>query len=237
VLNNTIRDGSDGGIVVHNNARATVKGNTISGNKKAGITLCTGASAIVTENTILGGKGAGILCHTDAGGVLRGNRISQVEKAGVEIRKRASTEVLANVIFNCSAQGVHVHSEGKGNIEGNTISKCKGPLVEICGASAPVLKHNQLEGGVGGAQGFLVYDRACPEIANNILKECAKAAIHISDYALPTGTHTLTLHTHTHTHTHTYIYSYSAWQQALWVHRAWHRRLRRGGGGLYHRGK
>jgi parallel beta-helix repeat protein len=44
VLNNMIRDGSDGGIVVHNHAHATVKANSISGNAKAGITLCTGAS-------------------------------------------------------------------------------------------------------------------------------------------------------------------------------------------------
>ncbi len=46
VLNNMMRDGSDGGMVVHNHAHATVKADSISGNAKAGITLCTGASTI-----------------------------------------------------------------------------------------------------------------------------------------------------------------------------------------------
>ena len=115
--------------------------------------------------------------------------LSQVEKAGIEMRKRAWTEVLGNVICNCSAQGVYVHTEGRGHIECNTISKCRGPLVEICGGSTPVLKDNQLEGGVGGAQGIIVYDRARPEIVNNIVKECVKAGVHISDGAMPTGRH------------------------------------------------
>jgi len=46
-----------------------------------------------------------------------------------------------------------------------------------------VFKDNELVGGVGGGYGFLVHEQACPEIVNNLFKECAKAGIHLSDGA------------------------------------------------------
>ena len=186
IVNNVIADGSDGAIVVHNKARGTVKGNTISGNRKAGITLCTGAAAIVVENSILNGMGSGILCHSDAGGVVRANRISQTAKAGIELRKRASTQVLGNVITGGLAQGIHVHTDGMGHFECNQISKCKGPLVEVSGSSSsPTFKDNELVGGVGGGAGFVVCEGAAPVLQGNLFKECAKAGIHISSGANP----------------------------------------------------
>jgi len=185
IINNTITDGSDGAIVVHNKARGTVKGNSVSSNRKAGITICTGAAPIVVENSILSGMGAGILCHSDAAGVVRANRISQTDKAGIEVRKRACTQVLGNVITGGQAQGIHVHTDGNGHFESNQVSKCKGALVEVSGTSAPVFKDNEFVGGVGGGVGFLVHTGAAPVIDGNLFKECAKAGVHISSGAQP----------------------------------------------------
>ena len=187
VINNTVMDGSDGGIVVHNQARGTIKGNTISGNVKAGITMCTGASAIVCDNVIAGGKGSGILCHTDAGGVVRGNRISATEKAGIEMRKGAKTEVVANHVTGGLAQGIFVHSGACGHFESNAISSCKGPLVEVTGASdpPPVFEKNELVGGVGGGVGVALHGNAKAEIRSCLVKECARAGVHVSDGAAP----------------------------------------------------
>jgi parallel beta-helix repeat protein len=147
ISGNTISGNKEDGILMAYSAQATIEGNTISGNVY-GIYMWDSAQATIEGNTISGNKEDGIYMRGSAQATIEGNKITENNGYGVALFQRPCADT--DLIFEGAVRGRV--NEISGNKKGEVCpaeleflmteeGSCYGPL---CGVASHVVI-NELE--------------------------------------------------------------------------------------------
>jgi parallel beta-helix repeat protein len=109
------------GLSLGGKVKATISGNTISGNKYDGISMWASAQATISGNTI-SGNWVGISMRDSAQTAIEGNIISR-NGDGIYMLDSAQANISGNTISGNEKSGIFMSESAQATIEGNKITK------------------------------------------------------------------------------------------------------------------
>ena len=165
-----------GGVVVHENAQATVEDNDIFGNLFSGVAIMEGGDATLRSNRIHDNQQAGVNCSQ---GTLEDNEIFANLFSGVQITGTGNTTLRRNRIHDGHESGVYVIGGGHSTLEDNDIFGNAISGVEIKTTGNPLLKNNRIN--KNGEYGIWVYENGGGTFENNDLTENGYGAWSIAE--------------------------------------------------------
>jgi parallel beta-helix repeat protein len=175
---NTIHDGNQNGVYVHDRGLGTLEDNDITGNASAGVEITTGGNPTLRRNTIHHGKKEGVHVHDHGLGILEGNDIAANVLAGVEITTGGNPTLRRNTIHDGINAGVCLHDRGLGTLEDNDITGNAHPGVAITTGSNPTLRRNTIHD--GKSAGIYVYEQGLGTFEGNDITGNAGAGVAIT---------------------------------------------------------
>lgn len=188
ISNCIVRDNDYTGIGVHNSkAHPLIQNNRIHNNGGPGIANNYGASATIVGNEIFANERAGI-GNVGSATTIKGNKIYNNGLAGVGTISCSAIKIEGNDIYNNSGVEISVLSvrgaviEVDAVIENNTIAGAGGPPSIICENTSPRINRNIITN--RGATGIMVI-AASPQIINNNISTDGPAGIYIKSGASP----------------------------------------------------
>ncbi len=188
ISNCIIRDNDYTGIGVHNSkARPIIENNRVHNNGGPGIANNYGAAATIIGNEIFANTRAGI-GNVGSASLIKGNRIYANGLAGVGAISCSSLSVEANDIHDnagveiavLSVKGANIEVEAV--IENNTISGSNGPPTIICENTSPRISKNIITN--RGSTGIMII-AAAPQILTNNISTDGPAGIYIKTGSAP----------------------------------------------------
>jgi parallel beta-helix repeat protein len=121
---NTISGNRDG-ISMWGSAQATIQGNTISENGWNGISICDSAQATIEKNTISENGWNGISICDSAQATISNSQISGNETDGISMRGSAQATITNSQISGNKWDGISMWGSAQATIENNTIQEHK----------------------------------------------------------------------------------------------------------------
>ena len=188
VSNCIIRDNDYTGVGVHNSrARPLIQNNQIHNNGGPGVANNYGAAATVIGNEIFANERAGI-GNVGSGTIIKGNKIYENGLAGIGTISCSSLRVEGNDIYNNSGVEISILSvrgaiiEVETVLENNSIAGAGGPPSIICEKTAPRINRNIITN--RGATSIMVI-ASSPQIINNNISTDGPAGIYVKAGASP----------------------------------------------------
>ncbi len=188
ISNCIVRDNDYAGIGVHNSKSSPlIQNNRVHNNGGPGIANNYGASATIVGNEIFANERAGI-GNVGSATIIKGNKIYGNGLAGVGTISCSGLRMEGNDIYNNSGVEVSVLSVKGATIEvdtvmeNNTIAGAGGPPTIICENTAPRINRNIVTN--RGATGIMVI-AASPQIINNNISTDGPAGIYVKAGASP----------------------------------------------------
>jgi parallel beta-helix repeat protein len=147
------------GLSLGGKVKATISGNTISGNWQDGISILDSAQASISGNTISGNV-YGILMTYSAQATIEGNTISGNKEDGILMAYSAQATIEGNTISG-NVYGIYMWDSAQATIEGNTISGNKEDGIYMRGSAQATIEGNKITENNG--YGVALFQRPCAD--------------------------------------------------------------------------
>ena len=144
LLFNTLCDGRGGGVLISNEGKGRLLGNSIWGFRGIGCLFQTGADALLTANKFSGGLVAGVVIQ---GSETRA-RLEETEiwghTLGLEIRDGGAAEIAGSIIRDCRNIGVLINGYSRSLVQVSGCNVFGNIDANICveGGADPIVKEN-----------------------------------------------------------------------------------------------
>jgi hypothetical protein len=122
LLHNRIHGGDDAGVLCHEGAQGTLRGNEISNNRTYAVVALHGGAPALRRNWLHGARQGGVLVDEGGGVDVEDNEIAANAKSGIMLRGSSDgARLRRNRIRDGRDAGVHALQGAAGDLEGNDI--------------------------------------------------------------------------------------------------------------------
>ena len=124
---NSICNNEGDGVLIRDCAQAYLEGNSIYGNRFAGISIRDGANPMVgKDNSILRNLADGIFASENGRGTIEDSIIANNLASGISVKTGASLVLRRNRIKEGRRNGVYIHESGSAILESNDLNRNGG---------------------------------------------------------------------------------------------------------------